>query len=44
VILSVLFLAIGLILRAISGYHMESQELIGNLYRLLGRIRENDQN
>jgi glycosyltransferase involved in cell wall biosynthesis len=42
VILSVLFLAIGLILRAISGYHMESQELIGNLYRLLGRNRDND--
>ena len=42
VILSVLFLGMGLILKAISGYHMESQELIGNLYRLMSRDRNND--
>jgi hypothetical protein len=42
VILSALFLGIGLILNAISGYHMESQELVGNLYRLVSRDRDNE--
>jgi hypothetical protein len=41
-ILAVLFLGIGLILNAISGYHAETQDLIGNLYRLLRRDRNRD--
>jgi len=42
IILSALFFGIGLILKAISGYHLESQELIGNLFRLMSRRRKND--
>jgi glycosyltransferase involved in cell wall biosynthesis len=42
VILAVLFLGIGLILNAIAGYHMENQELVGNLYRLMRQSRDRD--
>jgi hypothetical protein len=36
-VLAVLFLGIGLILNAIKRFHMESQELVGNLFRRLDR-------
>jgi glycosyltransferase involved in cell wall biosynthesis len=39
-VLAVLFLGIGLILNAIKRFHMESQELVGNLFKRLGRTRD----
>jgi glycosyltransferase involved in cell wall biosynthesis len=41
-ILAVMFLGIGLILNAIKRFHVESQELVGNLYKLISRRRERD--
>jgi uncharacterized membrane protein len=41
-ILAVLFLGIGLILNAITRFHMESQDLVGNLYKLVTRGRSRD--
>jgi glycosyltransferase involved in cell wall biosynthesis len=41
-ILAVLFLGIGLILNAITRFHMESQDLVGNLYKLVARRRNGD--
>lgn len=41
-ILAVLFLGIGLILNAIKRFHTESQELVGNLYKLMSRRRNRD--
>jgi glycosyltransferase involved in cell wall biosynthesis len=39
-VLAVLFLGIGLILNAILRFHMEGQELVGNLFKRLSRDRE----
>ena len=39
-VLAVLFLGIGLILNAITKFHVENQELIGNLYRRVGNGRK----
>ena len=41
-ILAVLFLGIGLILNAITRYHLENHELVGNLYKLMSRNRNRD--
>lgn len=41
-ILAVLFLGIGLILNAITRFHMESQELVGNLYKIITRRQDRD--
>jgi glycosyltransferase involved in cell wall biosynthesis len=41
-ILAVLFLGIGLILNAITRFHIESQELVGSLYKLVTRRRSRD--
>jgi glycosyltransferase involved in cell wall biosynthesis len=41
-ILAVLFLGIGLILSAIHRYHMENQELIGNLCEFVFRLKKRD--
>ncbi len=41
-ILAVLFFGIGLILNAITRFHVESQDLVGNLYKLVTRRRKGD--